>query len=119
MDRDSRYAPMAMDEPTYQKLADAAFRAIGDAFEDVDAEVVDCEVAGDVVTLTMRGNRRCIINTQRPTRQIWLAANAHAWHFTWDDAAKHWVDDKGRGDELFATIVRVVKDATGADVRFG
>ena len=27
MDRDSRYAPMAMDEPTYQKLADAAFRA--------------------------------------------------------------------------------------------
>ena len=38
-----------MDEISYQKLADDAFRAIGDAFEDVDSELVDCEVAGDVV----------------------------------------------------------------------
>ncbi len=59
-----------MDETTYQRLADQAFRAIGDAFEDVDAELVDCEIAGDVVTLTLPGAKRCIINTQRPTRQI-------------------------------------------------
>jgi CyaY protein len=105
-----------MDESTYQKLADQAFRAIGDAFDDVDAEVVDCEAAGDVVTLTMRGGGKCIVNTQRPTRQIWLAAAARAWHFSWDEEGKRWVDDKGRGDELYATIARVVKQATGADV---
>lgn len=110
---------LPMDEATYQKLADTAFRAIGDAFEDVDTDLVDCEIAGDVVTLTLRGGKRCIINTQRPARQIWLAANAQAWHFSWDEAAKRWMDDKGRGDDLFATIVRIVKGATGADVRFG
>ncbi|HXN33178.1 MAG TPA: iron donor protein CyaY [Polyangiaceae bacterium] len=107
-----------MDESTYQKLADEAFRAIGDAFEDVDPEVVDCEAAGDVVTLTMRGGGKCIVNTQRPTRQIWLAAIARAWHFSWDEAGKRWVDDKGLGDELYATIARVVKQTTGADVTF-
>ncbi len=107
-----------MDEPTYQRLADAAFRAIGDAFENVDPEVVDCEQAGDVVTLTLRGGKRCIVNTQRPTRQIWLAANAQAWHFSWDEATKAWLDDKGRPGDLFATIARIVKDATGADVTF-
>ncbi len=105
-----------MDESTYQKLADRAFRAIGDAFDDIDSEVVDCEAAGDVVTLTMRGGGKCIVNTQRPTRQIWLAADARAWHFSWDEEGKRWVDDKGRGDELYATIARVVKQATGADV---
>jgi CyaY protein len=107
-----------MDESTYQELADKAFRAIGDAFEDVDTEVVDCEIAGDVVTLTLRGGKKCIVNTQRPARQIWLAASARAWHFSWDANAGRWLDDKGRGDELFATIARIVKDEAGADVRF-
>jgi CyaY protein len=107
-----------MDESTYQKLADQAFRAIGDAFENVDPDVVDCELAGDVVTLTLRGSKKCVVNTQRPARQIWLAASARAWHFSYDEAGRRWLDDKGRGDELFATISRIVKEEAGADVRF-
>ncbi len=107
-----------MDESTYLKLADQAFRTIGDAFDDVDPELVDCELAGDVVTLTLRGGKKCIVNTQRPTRQIWLAAGARAWHFSYDEVARRWVDDKGRGDELFATIARIAKEEAGADVRF-
>jgi CyaY protein len=107
-----------MDETTYQKLADQTFRAIGDAFDSIDAEAVDCEIAGDVVTLTMRDGKRCIINTQRPTRQIWLAANARAWHFSWDESEHRWIDDKGKGDDLFGTITRIVKEGAGVDVPF-
>src|SRR5580692_6883209 len=107
-----------MDESTYQRLADTALKAIVDAFEDVDPEKVDVDSIGDVVTLTLPGGRRCIVNTQRPTRQIWLAANATAWHFSWDAPGGRWLDDKGRGDELFATIARIVKDAVGVEVTF-
>jgi CyaY protein len=106
-----------MDESSYQKLADATFRRIADAFEDIDPEVVDCEVAGDVVTLTLPGGKRCIVNTQRPTRQIWLAASARAWHFSYDDASKSWLDDKGQGAELFATIARIVKESSGLEIQ--
>jgi CyaY protein len=106
-----------MDESTYQRLADAALKAILDAFEDVDPEKVDVDSVGDVVTLTLAGGRRCIVNTQRPTRQIWLAANATAWHFSWDAPGQRWLDDKGRGDELFGTIARIVKDV-GVEVTF-
>jgi CyaY protein len=106
-----------MDESTYQRLADAAFREITNAFEDVDAEVVDCESAGDVVTLTMRGGKKCVVNTQRPARQIWLAANARAWHFSWDEGSRKWLDDKGRGDELLATIARIVKEGAGVELQ--
>ena len=105
-----------MNESAFEKLAGETFRAIGDAFENVDTDAVDCEIAGDVVTLTMRGGGKCIVNTQRPTRQIWLAASAHAWHFSWDDATRRWLDDKGRGDELFATLARIVKQSTGAEI---
>jgi CyaY protein len=107
-----------MDESSFQMLADQAFSAIGDAFDDVDPDIVDCEVAGNVVTLTLPGGKRCIVNTQRPTRQIWFAANARAWHFSWDANTRRWMDDKGRGDELFATIANVVKDAVGLDLAF-
>lgn len=108
-----------MDEGTYQRLADQTFRRIGAAFDDVDPELADCEVAGDVVTLTVRGGKKYVVNTQRPTRQIWFAANARAWHFSWDGESRRWLDDKGRGDELFATIAKAVKDAVGLDVKFG
>ena len=107
-----------MDESTYQRLADAALKTIVDAFEDVDSEKVDVDTVGDVVTLTLSGGRRCVVNTQRPARQIWLAANARAWHFSWDAAGERWLDDRGRGDDLFGTIARIVKDGAGVEVRF-
>ncbi len=108
-----------MDEARYQSLTDDAFRAIEDAFEDVDPDDVDCERAGDVITLTLKGGARCVINTQRPTRQIWLAANARAWHFAYDEAKRRWLDDKGKGAELYSEIARVVKESAGVDLSLG
>jgi CyaY protein len=105
-----------MDESAYQHLADKAFRRIEDAFKDADADQVDCERSGDVITLTFKGNKRCVINTQRPTRQIWLAANARAWHFSYDAAHDAWVDDKRPDVELFATLTEVVREGAGVDL---
>jgi CyaY protein len=107
-----------MDEKAYQHLADDALKKIEDLFVDVDAEDVDVERAGDVITLTMRGNKKCVVNTQRPTRQIWLAANARGWHFSFDEKINRWKDDKGAGDELFETIGKIVGETTGIVVDF-
>ncbi|WP_394847511.1 iron donor protein CyaY [Pendulispora brunnea] len=107
-----------LEEPHYQQLADSAFRRIEDAFQDVDPEEADCERAGDVVTILFRNGTRCIVNTQRPTRQIWLAANARAWHFSYEEATSRWLDDKGTGAELFATLGHIVKETAGVDVTF-
>lgn len=111
-----------MDESRYQKLADSALGTIEQMFEDVDAEVVDIERAGDVITLTFANRKKCVINTQRPTRQIWLAANARAWHFSFDEASSTWLDDKGqtidgRRVELVAQVAAIVKEQAGVDVR--
>jgi CyaY protein len=110
-----------MDESRYQQLADVALRAIENMLEDVDAEVVDIERAGDVLTLTFPGRKKAVINTQRPTRQIWVAANARAWHFGFEEpkesgGAGRWMDDKGQGVELLAQIAAIVKESAGIDL---
>ena len=106
-----------MDESAYQHLADATFKRIEDALKDVDADDVDVERSGDVVTLTFKGNKRCVMNTQRPTRQIWLAANSRAWHFSYDTARQAWVDDKQPTVELFGTVEDIVRQASGVTIR--
>lgn len=105
-----------MDESRFQQLADAAFRRIEGMLEDVDAEQVDVERSGDVITLTFQNGRKAVVNTQRPTRQIWLAANAQAWHFSFDEASDKWVDDKGRGVELLGQLAAIVKEQANVDV---
>jgi CyaY protein len=109
---------LMMEEPIYQQLADKCFKRVEQAFENVDADDVDCERSGDVLTLTMKGSKRCVLNTQRPTRQMWLAANARAWHFSYDEGDATWRDDKTPKNELFSTIATIVKEATGIDVSF-
>ena len=105
-----------MEEARYQKLADATFRKVEDLFRDVDTDVVDCERAGDVVTILFSSGKKCVLNTQRPTQQIWLAASARAWHFSYDDAGDVWLSDKDRSQELFAELRRIVKLSAGVDV---
>ncbi len=105
-----------MDESGYQRLADETFKKLESMLEDVDAEDVDVERSGDVLTLTFRDEKKAVINTQRPTRQIWVAANARAWHFDWDQVSQRWLDDKGQGIELFDRIAAIVKEHAGIDV---
>ena len=102
-----------MDESAYHKLVAKAFRRIEDALEDVDPDVVDASSTGDVFTLTFGSGVRCVLNTQRPVRQLWMAARDSAWHFDYDPAQDRWTDDRGRGLELFATLAQVIAEQSG------
>ncbi len=105
-----------MDEQTYQQAADATFRQILDAFEDVDADEADLESTGDVLTITFASGKRCVINTQRAAKQVWLAGGQQAWHFSYDEGAKQWMDDKGRNDELLTTLKAIVRNESGVEL---
>ncbi len=100
-----------MDEVIYEQRAAAAFRQLMDLFEDVDPDEADLESTGDVITIGFAQASRLVINTQRPARQIWLAGGKRAWHFSFDEPSGAWLDDKGRGHELFATIRSLVHEA--------
>lgn len=107
-----------MEESRYLQLVDVAWKKIQDAFEDVDPDLAEAYSAGDVLTISFADRSRCVVNTQRPTRQVWLAARSRAWHFSYDDATHTWLDDKGRGDELYATLARTVRESSGVELVF-
>jgi CyaY protein len=107
-----------LDEAHYLRLAHDVFEKLVDGFEAIDPEQAELDVAGDVVTIAFASGKKCIVNTQRPVRQLWLAGGQRAWHFSYDEASARWVDDRGAGDELFATVARIVRDATGLTPAF-
>lgn len=102
-----------MDEREYERLASAAFRRIGDLFEDVDPDLADLESAGDVLRIDFPGGQCVVINTQRPTRQIWLAGGKSAWHFDYAAAGARWVDSKDPQVELFSKLAELVAAGSG------
>lgn len=107
-----------MDEQQFRLLADETFRRILDGFDAIDADDADLETAGNTINITFRGGRRCVLNTQAAARQIWLAGGQSGWHFSYDEEARRWLHDKGSGDELFATLTRLTRDAIGLSPAF-
>lgn len=111
-----RGTPCCVDERTYESLASEAFKQILDLLDDVDPDDVDVEHAGDVVTLLCSAGQRIVLNTQRPARQIWLAGDERAWHFSYDSVRTGWFDEKRPDQELLATISSLVRKLAGVEL---
>lgn len=105
-----------MDETTYLRLADEAFDRIQNALEPLDPDQVDYDFSHDVLQIVFADGARCVINTQRPARQLWLAWDRRAWHFDWDESKGQWLDDKGQGVELLSKVREIVKEKAGAEI---
>lgn len=107
---------MSMDESRYLRLAHDAFNKVIQAFDEIDSDDADVDTQGDVVSIRFRDATRVILNTQRPTQQLWLAGRSRAWHFDYDEASGTWKDDKAH-EELFDTL-RALCSAAGLTVPF-
>ena len=105
-----------MEEREFEKRAGDVFKRVLDLFEEIDADEADVEPSGDVIRIDYRGGARVVLNTQRPARQLWLAGGQRAWHFSFDAEREQWLDDKGRGDELYATLSALTKAAIGREL---
>lgn len=102
-----------MDESRYLELTRVAFSRIERAIDTLDADVVDLDSGGDVLTLTCKDGVRIVVNTQRPVQEIWLAGAARAWHFGWEPSGERWIDARRDGAELFATLDALLSEHAG------
>ena len=75
-----------MDESEYNLLAGRAFRRLLSDLDQVDPDLLDVESTGDMLTLTAGSGEKCVVNTQRAVRQIWVAAQGQGIHFSYDPA---------------------------------
>lgn len=104
-----------MDERTFNALTDETFQRIERALDSQDPDDVELDTGGGYLTLTFRDSSRCVISTQRPVREIWMAADNTAWHFSRDDGKTDWVTRK-TGEELFATLGALLERKLGKTI---
>jgi CyaY protein len=107
-----------MDEARYNQLVAGIFKRMVAAADGIDPDVLEADTTGDMLTLTAPSREKCIINTQRAVRQIWVAGKSQGIHFSYDEATGTWKDDKGRGLELFSFVAQVVREISGADFAY-
>jgi CyaY protein len=105
-----------MEEAQYLQIADKTFKRVMDAFDAIDPDQAEAFMAADVLTIAFANGIRCVLNTQRPVRQLWCAARASAWHFDYDEPTGRWISDKNKDEELFSVLKAIAQREGNVDV---
>ena len=107
----ARIMPGIMTESEFHRAVDGVLARIEASVEDVDRLDVDLE--SGILTITCPDASRVIVNRQTPNREIWVAARSGGFHFTAREGAWH---DTRSGDELFASLARIIESQAGVHV---
>lgn len=104
-----------MNESDFDRRATDTLLRIENAIEASGADI-DFEMAGGILTLEFENGSKIIINKQAGASQIWVAAKAGGFHYSWVD--DRWINDQSRG-ELMGELSRLVSEQSGEDVDLG
>jgi iron donor protein CyaY len=104
-----------MDDNEFRARSDAALSKVAKWLEDFDPDDADYTTADGVVTIEFSVGAKFILSRQSQMKQLWLAAGAHGFHYSWNDARSCWLDDKD-GHELFPRLAEVVSEQIGHPV---
>ena len=102
-----------MNETDFHRAVDAVLARIESAVEASDA--LDVDVEAGILTVTCPDDSRIIVNRQTPNREIWVAARSGGHHFAFREG--EWRDTRS-GDELFASLARIIGSQGGEEVGF-
>ena len=105
--------PGIMNESDFHREVDAVLARIEAGVEASDTLDVDLE--SGILTVTCPDASRVIVNRQTPNREIWVAARSGGFHFR--KLEGEWRDTRG-GEELFASLARIVASQSGEKVAF-
>src|SRR4029077_5459773 len=75
-------------------------------------DAVDVDLADGILTLEFDEGPKVVVNSHSAARQIWLAANLAAGHFSPDPKTGRWFDSK-TGEELWDRLRAILTDRLG------
>lgn len=108
-----------MTETEFLTLSAALLGRIEETVEEVGEAAgvdIDIERKGDgILELEFDNGSKIVVNSQTPMRQIWVAARAGGFHFESADGLA-WRDTRS-GEDLFATLSKVVSEQSGTPLR--
>jgi len=101
-----------MNESEFHQAVDAILARIETAAEAAD---LDSDLEAGILTLECPDASRIIVNRQTPNREIWVAARSGGFHFALREG--EWRDTRS-GEELFASLARVIEKQAGLRIAF-
>ena len=101
-----------MNESDFNRAVDAVLARVESSLEDDD---LDVDLESGILTITCRDSTRVIVNRQAANREIWVAARSGGFHFAHREG--EWRDTR-TGDELFASLARVIAAQSGVQPRW-
>jgi CyaY protein len=96
-----------MNETDFHRTVDAVLERVERSLDDTD---LDVDLEAGILTVTCPDESRVIVNRQTANREIWVAARSGGFHFRMKDG--EWRDTRS-GDELFASLARVLEQQGG------
>lgn len=103
-----------LSESKFEVVADATLSAMVEALADLEDDGLEADLESGVMTLRFDDGARYVVNSHRAARQIWMAAEATAWHFDYD--GERWIAAKTQ-DELWDCVERVTSKKLDRVVR--
>lgn len=103
-----------MNESDFHRAVDAVLAQVEAAVE--ATATLEADLESGILTVTCPDGSRVIVNRQTPNREIWVAARSGGFHFSQREGA--WRDTRS-GDELYASLARVIEAQSGVRVAFG
>jgi CyaY protein len=104
-----------MDETTFDRLASAELSALEMALRNVEG--VDGDLADGILRLELDDEGPdVVVNSHAAARQIWVAANLAAAHFSYDDRTGRWFDTRS-GAELRAHLSSQLASRLGHPIK--
>lgn len=105
-----------MDEAKFDKLADAELRHLERALGDCDPDELEVDLASGVLTITLAGGAKIVVNSHRAAGQIWMAGFRTAWHFSPTERDGTW-EWRTQTEELRSALARVLAEKIGHPIR--
>ncbi len=102
-----------MTDSEFTRLADETLARIESALDNCTTDI-DYETHGGVLELTFANGTQIIVNKQSAAHEIWLAAKAGGFHFTWKDG--QWRDTRD-DSELLAALNRYASAQAGETIQ--
>ncbi len=103
-----------MDEKQFERLASDELERIEEALGPLDG--IDVDLADGILTLEFDEGPKVVVNSHSAARQIWVAANLAAGHFSPDPKTGRWFDSK-TGEELWDRLRSVLTERLGHPVK--
>ena len=99
-----------MDDKEFEKIAYAELGRIEKALGLLDG--VDADLADGILSLEFDEGPKVVINSHSAARQIWVAANLAAGHFSYDPKTSRWFDSK-TGEDLWDRLRSILTERLG------